>query len=106
MGSSFRLPISYFSLPDLFVKNAEKAKLPVYASSLSGESLYETPLKGEGFLVLGNESKGVSPILNPFVTQAIRIPGAGKEGGRAESLNVAIATGIICAEFRRLFPLK
>ena len=105
MGSSFRLPISYFSLPDLFVKNAEKAKLPVYASSLTGESLYKTPLKSEGFLVLGNESKGISPILNPFVTQAIRIPGAGKEGGRAESLNVAIATGIICAEFRRLFPL-
>lgn len=106
MGSSFRLPINYFSLPDLFVKNAETAKLPVYATSLTGDNLYETPLKSEGLIVLGNESKGVNPILLPFITQAIRIPGAGKEGGRAESLNVAIATGIICAEFRRLFPVK
>jgi TrmH family RNA methyltransferase len=51
---------------------------------------------------MGNESQGISDELEPYITNRLYIPGF-SAGNRqiAESLNVSVAAGIICAEFRR-----
>lgn len=104
MGSIFRIPVYYHSLPDLLIKNALGSKIPVYATLLEGDNLYNQTLTSNALIVMGNESRGMNPILLPFVSQAIRIPEGKKNAPIAESLNVGIAAGIICAEFRRQFP--
>lgn len=106
MGSIFRKQVYYQPLAGTLAQNAETAKLPVYAAVLDGRSIYDTELKGEGWLIAGNESRGIQPLLKPFVTSGILVPPSGMmQNGQAESLNVAVATGIVCAEFRRRFPL-
>jgi TrmH family RNA methyltransferase len=53
------------------------------------------------FVILGNESRGVNPILNAFITQGIQIPRPLNKQSKAESLNVAVAAGIVCSEYCR-----
>lgn len=102
MGSIFRMKVSYQALPGALAMNAEKARLPVYATVLDGKNLYETPLSKNAWIIVGNESRGILPLIRPFVTHSILIPAfASFKSQHAESLNVAIATGIICSEFRR-----
>ncbi len=66
---------------------------PLFAAALNGSSLYALKPPAEGILMIGNESKGLSESLLQRATQKITIP---KRGG-AESLNAAVATGIILA---------
>jgi RNA methyltransferase, TrmH family len=106
MGSLFRMDVTYQSLSGLLIENAETVNLPVFASVMNGQSIYERPLAASGWIILGNESRGIQPVLKPFVTESILIPASSPSGLHAESLNVAVAAGIICAEFRRQFPLK
>jgi TrmH family RNA methyltransferase len=105
MGSIFRVSVHYASLPELLIKNSQGPTLPVFAAELGGAELYEESLSRDGLILLGNESRGLNPLLLPFVTKSLRIPAFQQVGkrDRAESLNVAVATGIICAEFRRRF---
>ena len=65
--------------------------IPVYAAALEGKSLAQFQPVERGILVIGNESKGISTDVMAFATERITIPRRGK----AESLNAAIATGII-----------
>ncbi|MCU7548123.1 RNA methyltransferase [Chitinophagaceae bacterium LB-8] len=64
---------------------------PKYAAALNGTSLYDCGKAGNGVLIIGNESKGISPEAMQLATQKITIP----RRGEAESLNAAVATGII-----------
>lgn len=105
MGSIFRIPVIYDALPDVLVKNTLGPKLTIYATLLEGKNMYSERLSENGFVLMGNESRGLNPMLLPFVNKAIRIPGPGQKGGKAESLNVAIAAGVVCAEFRRQYPI-
>lgn len=92
MGSVLRVKVHYCPLETLFKENAGCA---VYGALLDGKNLFSVDFKAEkkGFILLGNESKGIQRSLLPYVDVPITIP---KKGG-AESLNVAIAAGIICA---------
>ena len=74
---------------------------PVHGTLLDGENLYESKLSEQGLLVMGNEGKGLSDAIRSRLTHRLLIPPypAGQE--TAESLNVAIATAVCCAEFRR-----
>ena len=79
-------------------------KMPIYGALLDGLSIYSEKLSPEGLIVIGNESKGISVGVQKFVTNNIRIPSFShfkNNIGEAESLNAAIATSIICSEFRR-----
>jgi TrmH family RNA methyltransferase len=77
-------------------------KVPVYGTFLEGDSIFTQPLSDHGVIVIGNESRGISPELVPFITHKLFIPSFGpSDMGKAESLNASIATAIICAEFRR-----
>jgi TrmH family RNA methyltransferase len=64
---------------------------PVLAATLHGGSLYDRSKMKEGVLIIGNESKGVKKEILQYATEEITIPGRGE----AESLNAAVATGII-----------
>ncbi len=72
--------------------------LPVYGTVLEGENLFKTSLESKGIIVIGSEGKGISAATKEYVSHPITIP-AHPDGG-AESLNAAVATGIVCAAFR------
>jgi len=88
MGSLARVNIMYTDLQKFIQKNNT---IKIYAAALNGKNV--NTLKGlkEGFIVIGNESKGISPELMELATEKITIPRI----GNAESLNAAVATGII-----------
>ena len=95
MGSFFRVSVVYVNLSEFFTSNED---LTVYGALLEGDNVYQKKLNSKGtVLLMGNESKGISDELLPFVTERVMIPNFGK----AESLNVATATAILCSEFVR-----
>lgn len=94
MGSLFRVSIEYTDLKEYL----SQTDLPVYGALLDGIDMYSTPLKKSGILVIGNEGKGISDEVKVLVTNPIFIP----KYGDAESLNAAMATGVILAEYRRV----
>lgn len=96
MGSIARVNIIYTKLTDLLGQTS----LPVYGTLLDGEDLYSKNLAEEGIIVMGNEGNGISEEVRKLVTEKLFIP-CYRKGDTAESLNVAIATAITCAEFRR-----
>lgn len=101
MGSLARVSIHYVDLE----KWIPTSNLKTYGALLNGNSLYQSGLSSpqidtstrEGLIVLGNEGHGIRPEILPFIDEAITIP----RFGGAESLNVAIATALICAEIKR-----
>jgi TrmH family RNA methyltransferase len=88
MGSIARVNIVYTSIQK-FIKDNNDIK--VYAATLQGSPMYIYSNIMEGLLLVGNESKGIKSELLNLVTDQITIP----RFGGAESLNVAVATGII-----------
>lgn len=99
MGGIARVQVHYVDLPQMLA--TLDAGIPVYGTFLDGETIYQKTLENRGLIVMGNEGKGVSPEVEAHVTERLYIPNypAGRE--TSESLNVAIATAIVCAEFRR-----
>ena len=87
MGSIARVNIIYNDLEE-FLKNT--AGIKMYAATLSGKDVSSLKIK-EGIILIGNESKGVSEKLLKHVAGQITIP----KKGEAESLNAAVACGII-----------
>jgi TrmH family RNA methyltransferase len=94
MGSFTRVQFFYGDLAQAF----QEWKLPVYGAFLEGESIHELTNPTPGVLLLGNESQGISKEVEKWVSSKVTIPSFGK----AESLNVAIATAIFCDNFKRL----
>jgi len=88
MGSISRVQVLYGDLGEAI---KSQAGLPVFAAALEGEDLYKMERIGKGVILVGNESKGIHPALLEQVRRRITIP---RIGG-AESLNAAVATGII-----------
>ncbi len=100
MGAIFRVKTHYMPLEELFLLNND-LKLPVYGTLLDGDNMYSKKLSQSGLIIMGNESKGINPIYQPFITDKLFIPFYPEGQKRSESLNVGIATAIVCAEFRR-----
>ena len=98
MGALARVKVHYTDLSDFLKKNRE---FPIYGTFLNGENLYTEKLSGNGFIVMGNEGGGIRPEIEKLVSKRIFIPNFPPERITSESLNVAVATAIICAEFRR-----
>ncbi|MBI3138464.1 MAG: RNA methyltransferase [Sphingobacteriales bacterium] len=88
MGSIARVRVYYSNLADLI---GDPAGVPVYATVLDGQDVSKIEKPGQGILLIGNESKGIPPELLQRASVRITIP---KKGG-AESLNAAVAAGII-----------
>ena len=102
MGAIFRKQVIYTDLADVCNKFLA-AGLPVYGTFLDGKNLYENLPQEEkkGLIVMGSESFGISPQLEALINKKLLIPPYPADSLTSESLNVAIATAIICAEFRR-----
>ena len=99
MGSIARVSVNYTDLPSFLAQLP--AGTPVYGTFLEGENIYRHPLSPNGLIIMGNEGKGISPAVSRFVTEKLFIPPYPANATTGESLNVAIATAITCAEFRR-----
>ncbi len=98
MGALARVNLHYL---DLAVFLSELKDIPVYGAMLDGENIYKKELSEHGIIVMGNEGNGISPETAKQVTGKILIPCFPEGVQTSESLNVAIATAIICGEFRR-----
>lgn len=87
MGSIARVKLHYGNLAHFF----EKYQLPVIAADLNGTNLNDFKLNKPSILLIGNEGSGIHPMLNQYIQQRLFIPRI----GQAESLNAAMACGII-----------
>lgn len=100
MGAIARIKVHYLSIKD-FLAIAIKLKIPVYGTFLEGENLFTTELTSNGIVVMGNEGKGISKEIEALISRKIKIPPYPENNTGSESLNVAVAASIVCAEFRR-----
>lgn len=96
MGSLGRVEVVYCDLEALIEANPE---MPVYGTLLNGENIYKAQLGDRGFIVMGNEGRGISDTLRRKVTSPLLIPPYDEED-HSESLNVAIATAVTLSQFR------
>lgn len=100
-GSVFRLPLVAQVDPDLAVAAFKQSRLDVYAAAADGEkSVAEVDFRRRCAIVIGSEGRGVSDALRPGAI-GLRIPVA-----QVESLNAAMAAGILLYEARRQRHLK
>ena len=98
MGAIARVKVFYTDLPDFLKAHTH---LPIYGTFLEGEDIYSAALSGNGFIVMGSEGRGTSCEVEKWINKKLFIPGYPEERVSSESLNVAAATAITCAEFRR-----
>lgn len=94
MGSFTRISAYQCDLKE-YLQQAED--IPVFGAFLNGDNIHKTNFPASGIVVMGNESNGISEELGKYIPHKISIPAFGK----AESLNVAIATAVICDNIRR-----
>ena len=99
MGSIARVRVVYTSLPHL-VDSLPKDH-PVFGTLLDGENIYTKDLPQHGIIVMGNEGNGISAEMRSRISQKLLIPTFATTADKADSLNVAVATAIVCSEFRR-----
>ena len=97
MGSIARVHLIYCDLAAVL----STTQLPVYGTLLDGHDLYQEPLTAGGIIVMGNEGNGISQPVRQLIKKRLLIPSYHEGDDAAESLNVAIATAVVCAEFRR-----
>jgi len=98
MGAIARVEVFYKSLPEWL---DEIENIPVYGAFLEGKNIYTETLSSSGLIVMGNEGNGISTSVEKRITQKLYIPNYPPEAESTESLNVAVATAIVCSEFRR-----
>jgi TrmH family RNA methyltransferase len=99
MGSLARVNVVYTDLNQL--ADTLPSPLPRLRHPARGQNIYGQELTDEGLIIMGNEGNGISTALRQRVNRQLLIPHYPEGRATAESLNVAIATAITCAEFRR-----
>lgn len=100
MGALAHVKIHYTEL-EAYLLQQKDIEIPIYGTFLDGEDIYGKELNETGIIIMGNEGNGIRSSVETLVNEKLYIPNypAGRE--TSESLNVAMATAIICAEFRR-----
>ncbi len=116
MGALTRVRVHYTDVADwLKAVSSQHSDVRIYGTLLGGKDMYEelsairnqlsaedSKQKAESsIIIMGNEGNGISEEVRRLVTHPIRIPSYPKGAETSESLNVAIATAIVLAEFRR-----
>lgn len=95
MGSIFRTKCIYTNLTTFLEKTKDYTQS--YGAFMEGKGFHGIKPKAPFILVMGNESNGIQPSVEKLIQHKITIP----KYGKAESLNVAIATGILCDYFKK-----
>jgi TrmH family RNA methyltransferase len=99
MGAIGRVRVHYLDLPRYIASLNGKA--PIYGTFLDGENIYKKELRNKGIIIMGNEGNGISNECSALVNERLFIPNYPAGCETSESLNVSVATAIICSEFRR-----
>lgn len=99
MGALGRVGVHYTDLPAWL--DELPAGTPIYGTLLDGDNLYDSELTPHGIIVMGNEGNGLSSAVRERVSHRLLIPSFPPDRPTSESLNVAVATAVTCAEFRR-----
>ena len=98
MGALARVKIHYCNIKELISKLNDT---PVFGTFLDGDNIYESTLSSNGLIVMGNEGNGISKEVASLINRRILIPNYPQGNETTDSLNVAVATAIVCSEFRR-----
>lgn len=93
MGSFSRVQVNYVNLKEIL----SNYKNPIFGTFMDGKNIYKSKFSEDAIIVMGNEANGISEELIPFISDKMTIPRFGKTQ-QTESLNVAMATGIILSE--------
>ena len=99
MGALARVRVHTVNL-SVFLKTY-RTKMPIFGTFMKAENIYTKSLTQHGIIVMGNEGKGISPEIEKLVTERLMIPNFPIGQVTSESLNVAVATALLCGEFRR-----
>lgn len=100
MGSFCRVNVWYTAFEPV-VELASKSEMNILGAFLDGENIYRQNFSTRILLVMGNEGNGISPEIEKMIEKRIKIPEFNKNPKSAESLNVSVATAIICSEIKR-----
>ena len=100
MGSFMRVNVFECDLSEIAYL-AKKSGAIVYGTFMKGKNIYKTNLAPKAILVMGNEGNGIREESIPLIDQKISIPNFSGNKLTAESLNVSVATAILCSEFKR-----
>jgi TrmH family RNA methyltransferase len=100
MGAILHVNVIYTDLRS-FLDTAIKNNIKVFGALIDGKSIYSYKLDNKGIILLGNESKGISEELIPYVTDRIMIPKISVAQSGIDSLNVSMAASVIFSEFTR-----
>ena len=100
MGSFMRVSMHPCS-PEELAETAKNAGAVIYGAFMEGENVYQSTLAEKAILVMGNEGNGIGAEAQQIIDQRISIPRFSETTTRAESLNVSVATAILCSEFKR-----
>jgi len=95
MGAFLRVRVIELAFPDW---KSRFPNVPAYGTVLHATSLFNARISKSGILVLGNEGNGISADILAQLDEQVTIPP--HPTGGAESLNVGVATGILCAAVR------
>ena len=101
MGAILRVRVHYVDDLAHLLLSARSQGMPIYGTLLTGKNIYTTEVENRGIVVMGNEGRGVSEECQTTLTHHLLIPPYPANQPTSESLNVAMATGIILSEFRR-----
>ncbi|MDB4584282.1 RNA methyltransferase, partial [Draconibacterium sp.] len=100
MGSFSRVKIRYIPF-EAVANSARLSDTPIYGAFLQGENIYQEKLPQKAIVVMGNEGKGIQKEIESRIERKLKIPEFSTDRISAESLNVSVATAIICSEFKR-----
>lgn len=100
MGSIFRVKVVYTHLAN-FLQSSAKENITIYGTTIEGSNIYTSKLTSKGIIIMGNESKGIRNELWKDINHKLFIPSFKSKKETVDSLNVAVATAIVCSEFRR-----
>lgn len=100
MGALFRVEVHYGDLPSM-LREAKEEGVAIYGTLLDGENIYEKKITESGIIIIGNEGKGISAEVERLVDTRLFLPSWPTDCRSSESLNAAVATAVVCAEFRR-----
>lgn len=103
MGAFLRVKVFYKNLNEFIPEYKLLTKNKLYGTFLNGQDIYKETLPESALIVLGNEGKGISPQVEIQMDSRLFIPSFSNNKQHAESLNISMATAIICSEFRRSF---
>lgn len=99
MGSIAHVQVIYTQL-SAFIDSLP-LHTPIYGTVLNGKDIYSEQIGSTGLIIMGNEGNGISDVIKTKINKPLYIPNFSTNTEKAESLNVAIATAIVCSEFRR-----